>query len=99
MNPEQGCVLPTLGQEIARAEPEVRQAVERGLKRTQKNWNDRIGDPDAARALIAQCVGALVRTRAVDSEKTRKEILASSRQFLDKTHLVKTRDLDADPAA
>lgn len=86
LNPEEGCVLPTLGPEIARAAPEVREAVERGLKQTQKSWSARIGDPDAAWALIAQCVGALVLARAVESESTRKEILASSRRFLDKTH-------------
>ncbi len=84
LNPEVGCVLPTLGAEIARAGPEVRATVERALKRTQKSWSARAGDPDAAWALIAQCVGALVLARAVESDKTRKEILGASRRFLDK---------------
>jgi len=84
MNPEVGCVLPTLGPEIAQAGPEVRSAVEAALKRTQKSWSQRTGDPDAGWALIAQCVGALVLARAVESERTRKEILAASRRFLDK---------------
>lgn len=83
MNPELGCVLPALGAEIAQAGPEVRSAVEAALKRTQKSWSARTGDPDAGWALIAQCVGALVLARAVQSERTRKEILASSRRFLD----------------
>lgn len=88
MNPEVGCVLPTLGPEIARSAPEVRATVEQELKRMQKNWAARIGDdPDAAWALIAQCVGALVVARAVESEKTRKEILAASRRFIDRTQL------------
>jgi AcrR family transcriptional regulator len=86
LHPETGCVLPTLGPEIARAAPEVRATVEQGLKRLQKSWSARIGDPDAAWALIAQCVGALVLSRAVESERTRKEILASSRRFIDETH-------------
>jgi AcrR family transcriptional regulator len=85
MNPEVGCVLPTLGAEIARAGPEARTTVERGLRRTHKSWSERGGDPDAAWALIAQCVGALVLARAVESDKTRKEILAASRRFIDKT--------------
>ena len=93
LHPETGCVLPALGPEIARAGPEVRAAVEQGLKRLQKSWSGRIGDPDAAWALIAQCVGALVLSRAVESERTRKEILASSRRFIDKTHA-----LDKKPA-
>ena len=93
LHPETGCVLPTLGAEIARAAPEVRATVEQGLKRLQKSWSARIGDPDAAWALIAQCVGALVLSRAVESERTRKEILASSRRFIDETHA-----LDEKPA-
>ena len=84
LNPEVGCVLPTLGPEIAQAGPEVRSVVEAALKRTQKSWSARTGDPDAAWALIAQCVGALVLARAVESERTRKDILAASRRFLDK---------------
>jgi AcrR family transcriptional regulator len=84
MNPAVGCVLPTLGAEIAQAGPEVRSAVEAALKRTQKSWSQRTGDPDAGWALIAQCVGALVLARAVESERTRKEILSASRRFLDK---------------
>jgi TetR/AcrR family transcriptional regulator, transcriptional repressor for nem operon len=93
LHPETGCVLPTLGPEIARAAPEVRATVEQGLKRLQKSWSARIGDPDAAWALIAQCVGALVLSRAVESERTRKEILAASRRFIDETHA-----LDEKPA-
>lgn len=84
MNPEVGCVLPTLGPEIAQAGPEVRSTVEAALKRTQKSWSQRTGDADAGWALIAQCVGAVVLARAVESERTRKEILAASRRFLDK---------------
>ena len=82
MNPELGCALPSLGAEIAQAGPEVRSMVEAALKRTQKSWSARTGDPDAGWALIAQCVGALVLARAVESERTRKDILASSRRFL-----------------
>ena len=82
LHPEGGCVLPTLGPEIARAGPEVRETVERGVKRIQKNWSERLGDSDFAWALIAQCVGALVLARAVQGECTRKDILAASRRLL-----------------
>ena len=54
------------------------------MKRMQKSRRERTEDPDAARALIAQCAGALVLIRAVESERTRKEILVASRRFLDK---------------
>jgi TetR/AcrR family transcriptional regulator, transcriptional repressor for nem operon len=90
-NPETGCVLPALGPEIARAAPEVRGIVEQGLKGLQKSWAGRIGNPDAAWALIAQCVGALVLARCVESERTRKDILASSRRFLEETHALEAR--------
>ena len=81
-NPDTGCVLPTLGPEVARAAPQVRARVEEGLKKIRKSWSERLDNPDAGWALIAQCVGALVIARAVESERTRKEILASSRRFL-----------------
>lgn len=87
MNPDVGCALPVLGAEIARAGPEVRSTVEAALKRTQKSWAARTGDADAAWALIAQCVGAVVLARAVESDKSRKEILAASRRFIDSTNL------------
>lgn len=92
-HPETGCVLPTLGPEIARADPAVKATVEHGLKQLQKSWAGRIGNPDAAWALIAQCVGALVLARCVVSERARKDILASSRRFIDETHA-----LEAAPA-
>lgn len=82
LNPEGGCVLPALGAEIARASPEVRATVEQAIRQIQKNWSARVGDADAAWGVIAQCVGALVLARAVESERTRKEILAASRRFL-----------------
>lgn len=84
LHPEAGCALPTLGAEIARSGPEVRAAVERGVKEIQKSWSSRVGDSDAAWALISQCVGALVLARCVEGERTRKEILAASRRFLGK---------------
>jgi hypothetical protein len=37
-------------------------------------------------ALIAQCVEALLLARVAESERTRQEILASRRRFLDKAH-------------
>lgn len=87
LNPEAGCALPTLGPEIARAAPEVRATVERSLKKLQRSWSGRLnGDDDAAWAVMAQSIGALVMARAVESEKTRREILASTRRSINATH-------------
>ena len=69
-----------MGQQMDENRP--RSAVERGVRQIQKNWSARLGDEDAAWALIAQCVGALVLARAVQGDRTRKEILAASRRFL-----------------
>ncbi len=85
-NPETGCVLPTLGPEIARAGPAVRKAAEASLRHTQESWHRRLEDPDAAWALIAQCVGALVLARSVESDKIRKEILAACRRYISRMH-------------
>jgi TetR/AcrR family transcriptional repressor of nem operon len=82
LHPESGCALPTLGAEIARATPAARNEVEKSLKRIQKSWSAHIDDPDAAWAVIAQCVGALLLARTVESERIRREILSSSRRFL-----------------
>ena len=84
LHPEDGCALPTLGAEVARASPQVRVAVERGLGKTHKMWRDRLGNGDAAWAVLAQCVGALVLARAVESERVRKEILAANRRDLER---------------
>jgi TetR/AcrR family transcriptional regulator, transcriptional repressor for nem operon len=85
-NPESGCALPTLGPEIARSSATVRKAAEKSLKHTHQSWSDRIDDPDGAWALIAQCVGAIVLARSVESEKTRKEILAACRRHIGRIH-------------
>jgi TetR/AcrR family transcriptional repressor of nem operon len=87
MHPEVGCVIPALGPEIARAGPELRAAAERELKRAHKGWNARIGNSDDAWAGAALCVGALMLARMVESERTRKEILAACRRFLDKANV------------
>jgi TetR/AcrR family transcriptional repressor of nem operon len=85
LHPESGSALPTLGPEIARGAPAVRAGVERSLKKLQRGWADRLnGDGDQAWALLAQCVGAIVLARAVESERTRQAILASSRRFVEK---------------
>lgn len=86
LHPDEGCFLPTLGSEIARAGPDARKAVERSLVATQRRWQERVGDPDAAWALLAQCVGAIVLARAVNGTKARKDILAACRRFIDAVH-------------
>ena len=89
LHPEAGCALPTLGAEIARSSPAVKQVAEDGLKKIYGTWSEQLDDPDHAWALISQCVGALVLCRVVESEKARKQILAANRRALTKTYLQK----------
>ena len=83
-HPEEGCVLAALGPEIARTSPQAKAQVEAMLKRLQRSRATRLYDNDAGWALLAQCVGAIVLARVVVSERTRQEILASSRRFVGK---------------
>lgn len=82
LHPESGCALPAIGPEIARGTPTARAEVEKALKRIQKSWSAHLDDKDTAWAVMAQCVGALLLARTVESERTRREILASSRRLL-----------------
>ncbi|MGO4331932.1 TetR/AcrR family transcriptional regulator [Cupriavidus sp. 2TAF22] len=82
LHPETGCALPTLGPEIARADASVRSSVEQSARKLQSSWKNRLDDSDAAWALLAQCVGAILLARVVESDRTRQQILASSRRFL-----------------
>ncbi|OYU09542.1 MAG: TetR family transcriptional regulator [Pseudomonas sp. PGPPP1] len=87
LHPDDGCVLPTLGPEIARSGPEVRSAVEAAVTGIQKAWSARTSDGDAAWAVIAQCIGALALARMVESEATREEILQANLRVIEKHHL------------
>src|SRR5262249_7397470 len=82
LHPETGCALPTLGAEIARADPAVRATVEQSAKKLHSSWKERLADPDAAWAFLAQWAGAILLARVVESDRTRQQILASSRRFL-----------------
>ena len=85
LHPEVGCGLTTLGPEIARSTPKVRATVESALKKMQRSWTDHTGgDGDKAWSLLAQCIGTIVMARVVESDRTRQEILASSRRHIDK---------------
>ena len=46
-------------------------------------WNEELEDQDAAWAVIAQCVGAVILARSVKSEATRREILRANRKRVD----------------
>lgn len=82
-HPEAGCVLPALGSELARIPAGVKSIIEDGLKDMHAVWNEELDDEDAAWAVIAQCVGAVILARSVKSEATRGEILRANRKRVD----------------
>jgi AcrR family transcriptional regulator len=82
---ESGCVIPSLGPEIARADKATKKKYEDGLKHIRDIWADKLGDEKTAWAVCAQLVGAILLARAMASEKTGKEVLDASKAFLMKT--------------
>lgn len=83
--PASGCAIPSLGAEIARAEPAVREEAERWLRELHQVWSEVLGDAQLAWALIAQCVGALLLARMMANAESQEEVLAASRGFIEKT--------------
>mgnify|MGYP003350083238 CR=1 FL=1 len=58
---------------------------ESALRKLQRSWTGHLeGDADAAWALLSQCVGALVVARVMESERTRKEVLAANRRVAER---------------
>lgn len=87
-HPESGCPIPALSNEVARSDKTVKRAYETALGQMQSGLAQRLGD-EAAWALIAQVVGAVLIARAMASEASGKKVLTSSRSFLKKALLKK----------
>lgn len=83
--PQQGCALPALGAEIARAEPAVRQQAEQHIVQLQQTWAEVLGDGQLAWAALSQCLGALLLARMLASSQARQQVLDASRDLLERT--------------
>lgn len=81
-HPEAGCVLPTLGAEIARADAEVKEAYARELAKGIDILTQRLGDKDCAWAFLCQMVGAILLARTMPEQKTQRALIESSKRFL-----------------
>ncbi len=79
-DPGAGCAVPALGAEVARADPEVRKAFTRGVKKVLEGMSERLGDEERAASALATMVGGLLLARAVDDPRLRKAVLAASRK-------------------
>ncbi|WP_395505195.1 TetR/AcrR family transcriptional regulator [Ectopseudomonas hydrolytica] len=83
--PDKGCVLPTLGAEIARADESVRQRTEQQILQLQETWAEIIGDAQLAWTVLAQCLGSLLLARMMASQESRQQVLAASLDMLEHT--------------
>jgi AcrR family transcriptional regulator len=79
-NPELGCALPSLASDVARSDAGVRQAFEDGLLAVQAALGRHLRSDDAAWALIAQSVGAVMLARAMQDEALRRRVLTAVRR-------------------
>lgn len=80
--PGQGCVLPTLGAEIARSGGAAKSAFEAFFQQFRAFWGHVLGSEPAATALLAQCVGAILLARLCETRDLQAEILSACRHFL-----------------
>jgi TetR/AcrR family transcriptional regulator, transcriptional repressor for nem operon len=82
-HPESGCVLPSLGAEIARAEPAVKKIYEKAMLDLQQRWAEGLGDGDLAWAVLCQIVGTIVVARAMSSRRAMQEVVDANRARLE----------------
>lgn len=79
-HPEQGCPLPSLTPEIARADEVVKAAYQKGLLDLHAKLQRLTATSDDAWALMAQNVGAVMLARALSDETLQQELLSALRK-------------------
>jgi TetR/AcrR family transcriptional regulator, transcriptional repressor for nem operon len=79
-HPEQGCPLPSLTPEIARADDAAKATYQAGLLEIHAKLRRLTASSGDAWTLMAQNVGAVMLARAVPDEQLQREILAALRQ-------------------
>lgn len=83
-SPETGCVIPSLGAEVARADRQTKKACEVAMQRVHSIWAHKLGDEEMAWAAMSQMVGTIMLSRMMATERAGKEVLHGSRKFLEK---------------
>ncbi|MES2907560.1 MAG: TetR family transcriptional regulator [Pseudomonadota bacterium] len=74
-NPGQGCSIPALGAEIARADIRTREKFEAHLLQLKAAFAELLGNDQQAWVMLSQAIGAQVIARAMASSDTRKDLL------------------------
>ena len=81
-HPEQGCVLPALASEVARADDCIKQTYEKELLRGHALFTQHLGCENKACAMICQLVGAISISRAIHEPALQKSILEANKMLL-----------------
>ncbi|HEX8954702.1 MAG TPA: TetR/AcrR family transcriptional regulator [Burkholderiaceae bacterium] len=81
-HPEAGCMLPSLGAEIARADEATRKVFEAELDKGVTMLEEKLGNRDLASAFICQLVGTILIARAMPSKAAQLAVLESSKRML-----------------
>jgi TetR/AcrR family transcriptional repressor of nem operon len=81
-HPDAGCMLPSLGAEIARADVSVKEIYAEEMLKGVSLLTQRLGSEQRAWAFMSQMVGAILLARAMPNEAAQKTIIESSKQFL-----------------
>jgi TetR/AcrR family transcriptional regulator, transcriptional repressor for nem operon len=79
-HPEQGCPLPSLTPEIARADEATKAAFQTGLLEIHARLQRLTATSEDAWTLMAQNVGAVMLARAIPDEKLQQEVLSALRK-------------------
>lgn len=79
-SPAEGCMLPALTAEVARADDATRLRFQEGVQALKDQVSQWTEDDAAAWALLAQSVGAVMLARAMADDAVRKECLRAVRQ-------------------
>ncbi|ARU56488.1 TetR family transcriptional regulator [Oleiphilus messinensis] len=77
-NPGMGCALPSLSNEVARANDEVKETYEKGLQALHDLLAENLPNPERAWALLAMAAGTISMARAVKSPEMQERILSSA---------------------
>jgi len=81
-HPESGCVLPSLGAEIGRADDEVKTLFEQEMHKGVEMLAQRLGSEETAWAFICQLVGAVLMARAMPDKVSQATVIEASKVFL-----------------
>ncbi|GLG83641.1 TetR/AcrR family transcriptional regulator [Acinetobacter sp. V91_7] len=84
-HPELGCPLPILSNEVARSTDDIKQVYESNVIEIQQSLAQILKDEDTAWATLALSMGAVSLSRAMSSDKTKKQILEACKNFINRS--------------